>query len=346
MPSLPRGSRILLAIGLAAAQLGQLASAQTRDHVVVVGSSTVFPFAAAVAEAFARDGHWKAPVVESIGTGGGFRLFCKGPGLDTPDITDASRPMTDDERDNCRSHEVGTIVGIRIGTDGIVIASSKRSPHFDLTREQLYRAIAKTVPIDGRLVANPYRRWRDVSPGLPDQAISILGPAPNHGTRDAFVALAMTPPCEMQPEVRTLSKDEQRRACQTVREDGAWIDVAGDYQIMIGKLVNDPGAVAILTFSYLDKNPDRLQAARIDGVAASVESISAWTYPLARPLFLYVKRAHVGRVPGLAEYVQEFVSNRAAGTDGYLVDKGLAPQPAAWLEVERGKAAALSAPRH
>ncbi len=346
MPRAPHAApRTLITTALLAMFLAPLLRAQTHDRVRVVGSSTLFPFAAAVAEVFGRQGRWKTPIVESTGTGGGFKLFCKGLGADTPDITDASRPMTDTERQTCAANGVGPVIGIRVGSDGIIIASSKRSPPMNLTREQLYRAVAKAVAAGGHLVANPYRRWSEIDPGLPDWPIRILGPAPNHGTRDAFAALAMAPPCERHAEVRALSKEEQKIACQTVREDGAWIDVAGDYGALLGRLANAPQTIAVLTFSYLDQNRDAIQAARIDGVAPTFQSIGAWTYPLSRPLFLYVKKKHVGVVPGLAEFVQEFVSDRAAGAQGYLVDKGLGPLPKGFLEVERAKAMRLAAPR-
>ena len=330
---------------LAWAVVMQVSHAQSRDRVRVVGSSTVYPFATTVAEVFGRSGRWKTPIVESTGTGGGFKLFCKGAGVATADITDASRPMTDGERQSCARNGVGPVIGIRIGSDGIIIASKIGGDPLALTRDQLFRAVAKTVPLSGALVANPYHRWNEIDPRLPNRPISILGPAPNHGTRDAFAALAMAPPCERHTEVRRLSKEEQHIACQRVREDGVWIDVAGDYQLMLGKLANDPQAVAVLTFAYLDQNRNTIQAARIDGVAPTFQSIGAWTYPLSRPLFLYVKQRHVGYIPGLAEYVQEFVSDRAAGTQGYLIDKGLGPLPAGFLAVERAKAARLSAPR-
>ncbi len=340
-----QGSRqaLLVAVFCLSALVPLPSDAQTRNRVMVVGSSTLFPFATAVAEAFGRQGKWKTPVVESTGTGGGFQLFCKGVGIETPDITDASRPMSDAERQTCAQNGVGPLVALRVGADGILVASSRTSAHFDLTREQLYRAVAKTVPVGGKLVPNPYRRWRDISPTLPDRPISVLGPAPNHGTRDAFAALAMAPPCERLAEIRILSKDEQKRVCQTVREDGAWIDVTGDYALLLGKLANDPAVVAVLPFSYLRQNGDKIQASSIDGVVPTLQSIAAWTYPLARPLLIYIKKAHVAVVPGLAEFVQEFVSERAAGVDGYLADRGLGSLPSAWLEVERGKARALNA---
>jgi phosphate transport system substrate-binding protein len=315
--------------------------AQAREQVRVVGSSTLFPFASVVAENFARNSRWKSPVVESTGTGGGFKLFCRGAGPDTPDITDASRPMSDGERQECVRNRVGRVIGIRVGSDGIIIASSAGTAPLHLTREQLYRATAKTVAIADRLIANPYRRWVDIDPGLPNRPIIVYGPAPNHGTRDAFAALAMTPPCERLAPIRKMSRQEQQQACQSVREDGAWIDVAGDYRSLLARLSNDQNAVAVLTFSYLNQNRNVIQAASIDAIEPSFESIGAWTYPLSRPLFLYVKQAHVGLIPGLAEYVQEFTSERAAGAHGYLVDQGLGPLPPGFLRAERAKAMAL-----
>ena len=313
-----------------------------RDWVSVVGSSTLFPFAATVAETFGRGGPFRTPVVQSIGTGAGFKLFCQGVGAGTPDITDASRPITDAERADCARNKVGPILALRVGADGILVVNNRLGPPLVLTREQVYRAVAKTLPVDGRLVDNPNRRWRDISPALPDEPIRVYGPAPNHGTRDAFVALVMAPPCERMPAVRALSKAAQRPVCQTVREDGAWIDVTGDYALVLGRLAADREAVGILGFSFLEQNRDRIQAARVEGVAPSLESIGSGRYPLSRPLFLYVKVAHVGKIPGLTEFLGEFLSDRASGPTGYLVDKGLAPQPRSWLALERQKAAALA----
>jgi phosphate transport system substrate-binding protein len=333
---------LLAALVLCGVAAAPPAAAQGRDHVTVVGSSTLFPFASAVAETFGRRGPWKTPVVESTGTGGGFKLFCRGVGLDTPDVTDASRPMTDSEKADCVRNDVGRIVALRVGSDGIVLASSHQAPHFNLTRAQLYRAVAKWVVVDGRLIANPFRRWNEIAPDLPDRPILVLGPAPNHGTRDAFAALALAPPCERELPIRALSRKQQQIACQTVREDGPWTDVAGDYATLFARLLKDPGVIGILGNSYLDQNRDRIQAASLDGVAPDAQSIAASTYPLSRPLFLYVKTAHVGLVPGLAEFVQEFVSDRAAGADGYLVRRGLTPQPESWRAREYDKALRLS----
>jgi phosphate transport system substrate-binding protein len=315
-----------------------------RDQVRVAGSSTLFPFAAAVAETFRNQGKWKAPVVESVGTGGGFRMFCAGVGDATPDITDASRPISSDEAATCNKNGVGSVTAFRIGLDGMLLVNARTGPAFALTREQLYRAVARAVPINGKLVVNPYQRWKDIARNLPDLPIRIFGPAPNHGSRDAFVALAMMPPCERLPEIRALPWADRQQYCQRMREDGAWIDVSGDYAALFGRLLADPSAMGLLGFSWLDRNRDRIKAASIDGIAPTRESIGSWKYPLARPLFIYVKEAHVGRVPGLAEFVQEFLSDRAIGANGYLVEQGLMPLPAAVLAAERAKLKPLLQP--
>jgi phosphate transport system substrate-binding protein len=320
---------------------GLALGAQPRDYVRVVGSSTLFPFTATVAESFGRQGHWKTPVVESVGTGSGFKLFCSGIGVATPDITDASRPISTAESAECARNGVGRVVGIRVGLDGMLLANARSAPAFALTREQLYLAVARTIPSNGRLIRNPYQRWNQISPRLPDLPISLYGPAPNHGTRDAFVALALAPACERFDVIRALPAAERKLHCQTVREDGAWIDVTGDYAVLFSRLVQNPQALGVLGFSYLERNRDRIKAASMDGVLPTAESIAAWTYPLSRPLFIYVKQAHVGLIPGLAEFVQEFVSDGAIGPRGYLVEKGLMPLPAPWLQVERRKAQQL-----
>lgn len=313
-----------------------------RDRVRVAGSSTLFPFASRVAEVFGSQGRWPTPVIESVGTGGGFQLFCAGVGDATPDITDASRPMTQAEVAECARHGVGEVVGIRVGLDGMLLVNARSAPAFTLTREQLYRALARRVPRDGQLVPNPYRRWREISPELPDMPIRVYGPAPNHGTRDAFVALAIAPPCERLPEVRSLSASERLVACQALREDGAWIDVNADYAVLMRRLLADPQALGVLGFSYLDNHREKAKAARIDGVEPTPESISDWTYPLARPLFIYVKREHIGRVIGLLEFVREFVGERAAGPHGYLIEQGLMPLPDDQRKVEQAKAQQLA----
>jgi phosphate transport system substrate-binding protein len=320
---------------------GPVAHAAGRDAVRVVGSSTVYPFSTTVAEHVGRELHGRTPVVESTGTGGGFKLFCAGGGIDTPDINDASRPITDGEKSTCASSGAGPVDEIRVGYDGIILGSSAKSPGFDVTREQLWRATAARVPVGGKWVANPYRNWSDIDPKLPKRPISIYGPATNHGTRDAFVELVMEPSCEHAPEYASLPADQQKKACSQVREDGRWTDVSEDYSLVMGKLAADPQATAVFTFSYLDQNRDKIRAAKVDGVAASLETISSGRYPMSRPLFIYVKQSHLGQVPGLAEFVREFVSPAAAGPDGYLADKGLIPMPPAERQAQAAAVAKL-----
>ena len=324
------------------ALLGSTAAfGQARDTVQIVGSSTVYPFATAVAEHFGKGGKFKTPVVESTGTGGGFKLFCAGAQLSTPDISDASRPITDSEKQTCAKNGVTAVDEIRIGYDGIILASAAKATPFAVTLQQLWRATAKLVPVNGKWVANPYRRWNEIDAKLPNKPIHVYGPAPNHGTRDAFVELVMDPSCKATAEFASIAKDDQKKTCQLVREDGLWTDVSEDYGLIMGKLMGDAQAMAVFTFSYLDQNHDKIHAAAVNGVAASLATISSGKYPISRPLFIYVKRSHVGVVPGLAQYVQEFVSARAAGADGYLADKGLIPMPKAELLTQQALAKSI-----
>ncbi|MFO1468288.1 MAG: cation:proton antiporter [Steroidobacteraceae bacterium] len=335
------GATLTAGLVLVALPCADALAASPAGRIHVVGSSTLFPFATVVAEHVARRGRWQPAVVESTGTGGGFKMFCNGARSDAPDITDASRPMTDGEWARCRDGHIGPLLTVRVGSDGIIIASSIRAAPLYLTREQLYRATAANLVVGGAFTANPHRRWSQIDQRLADRPIRIYGPAPNHGTRDAFAALVMSPPCERQLAVKSLGPEQRQLRCQQVREDGAWIDVAGDYGIIMDRLIKDPGAVAVLPFSFLDQHRDLIQGASIDGVMPTVENIGAAAYPLSRPLFLYVNRSRAPWVPGLSEFVQEFLSDRAAGPQGYLVDKGLAPLPAGLLAAERAKALAL-----
>jgi phosphate transport system substrate-binding protein len=334
-----------LALALAGVTLSLVSvaaqAADARDSISVVGSSTVYPFSSTVAEHFGKAGKFKTPVVESNGTGGGFKLFCAGVGAQTPDINDASRPMTDAEKKLCADNGVKAVQEVRIGYDGIVVASAKGAS-FDVTREQLYKATAKNLVVNGKLTANPNKMWSDIDAKLPARPIHIFGPASNHGTRDAYNELVMIPMCEKDPVIAAMPKAEKDKECKLLREDGAWVDVAADYAVLMGKLKNDRTAVGVFTFSYVDQNKDKISAAKVDGVAASMATIANTTYPISRPLFIYVKKDHVGVIPGLAEFVKEFVSNKAAGNDGYLIDKGLVPAPAKELKAQQAIAAQLA----
>jgi len=317
------------------------ASAQARDQIRIVGSSTVYPFATAVAEQFGKTSGFKTPVVESTGTGGGAKLFCAGVGAEFPDITNASRRIKQSELDNCAANGVKDVAEITVGFDGIVVANAKAGKHYALTREQLFLAIAKTVPQGGKLVPNIYKKWSDIDASLPAEEIVVYGPASNHGTRDALVELVMDEACEKVPEIKALTGDAKKVACDAVREDGAFIEVSENYTVTLQKLMSQPHAVGILTFSYLDQNGDKIQAATIDGQVATYDNIATGKYPVSRPLFFYVKKAHVGVIPGIKEYIAEFTSEKAWGKEGYLAEKGLIAMPDAMRKSEAAKAKEL-----
>jgi phosphate transport system substrate-binding protein len=288
----------------------------------------VFPFSTAVAEAFGRAGGFKTPVVESTGTGGGIQLFCSGNGLDTPDIANASRRIKAGELDTCTKNGVTEVVEVKIGYDGIVLANSKKHGRFDLSKEQIFRALAKQVPIDGKLTANPYKLWSDIDPSLPKHRIEVLGPPPTSGTRDAFVELALEGGAEAFPMLKELKgKDEKafKAAAHAIREDGAYVEAGENDNLIVQKLEANPAALGVFGFSFLDQNADKIQGSLVGGVEPTFENIASGKYGISRSLFFYVKKSHIGQVPGLKEYMAEFTSDGAAGEEGYLADKGLIP---------------------
>jgi phosphate transport system substrate-binding protein len=317
------------AITLAAlATLALAGEAQARDEIRIVGSSTVFPFSTAVAEQFGKAGSFKTPVVESTGTGGGFKLFCAGVGVDSPDISNASRAIKDSEIETCKKNGVTEITEVKIGYDGIVLANSKADKQFGLSVKTVWMALAKQVPVDGKLVDNPYKSWSEIDPALPNSPIEVLGPPPTSGTRDAFVELVMDKGCDEFAEVKALEGDAKKAACQTIREDGAFVEAGENDNLIVQKLEANPAALGIFGFSFLDQNADKIQGSSMDGVTPNFETIADGSYEVSRPLFFYVKNAHVGVIPGIKEFVAEFMSERATGEEGYLADKGLIPLPA------------------
>jgi phosphate transport system substrate-binding protein len=303
------------------------AQAQARDQIRVVGSSTVFPFSTAVAEQFGQKSGQKTPVVESTGTGGGIKLFCAGVGEATPDITNASRQIKKSEFETCAKAGVTKITEVKIGFDGIVLANSKQHTPYTLSEKEIWLALAKQVPVDGKLAPNPYTTWNQINPSLPAEKIEVLGPPPTSGTRDAFVELVMDKACEEFPEVEALEGDAKTAVCQTVREDGVYIDAGENDNLIVQKLTANPTALGIFGFSFLDQNIDKLQGSTIQGVEPTFENIADGKYPVARSLYFYVKNAHVGVVPGIREFIAEFTSDAAIGEEGYLADKGLIPLP-------------------
>jgi len=311
-------------------------TAEARDQIRIVGSSTVYPFATVVAENFGKTTDFKTPVVESTGSGGGLKLFCAGVGTEHPDITNASRRIKKSEFEMCQKNGVKDVIEVRIGYDGIVLANAEAAPRFELTRQQVFLALAKEIPQDGKWVANPHKTWADIDPSLPNAEIEVLGPPPTSGTRDAFVELVMEKGCLTFDEAKALKKDSKKAMkakCHAVREDGAFIDAGENDNLIVQKLDANHAALGIFGFSFLDQNEDKIQGSIIEGEEPTFENIASGAYPVSRPLQFYVKKAHVGTIPGMAEYLAEFTSDKAWGEDGYLSEKGLIPMP----EEERAK---------
>ncbi len=305
-------------------------SANAADQIQIVGSSTVFPFSSSVAERFGQSSGFKTPVVEATGSGGGMKLFCAGVGTEHPDITNSSRRIKESEIEKCAANGVTEITEVQVGFDGIVIANSADEGElFELTRKQIFLALAKEVPdADGNMIANPYIRWTDIDASLPDQEIEVLGPPPTSGTRDAFVELALEGGCKQFDFIEAMKKTNKaayKSICHTMREDGAWIDAGENDVLIVNKLVANPNALGVFGFSFLEQNEDKVQAATVEGVEPEFELIASGEYPVSRGLYFYVKNAHVDIVPGIQEFVAEFVSEGASGEEGYLVDKGLIP---------------------
>ncbi len=343
---------------LAAAVIaGSALSANTvfaRDYIYIVGSSTVYPFATTVAEQFGKSTKFKTPKVESTGSGGGLKLFCAGVGVEHPDISNASRRIKKSEYDKCQANGVKDIVEVKIGYDGIVIANSKKSPLMKLSRKDIFLALARQVPdpATGKLVANPYTTWKDVNPSLPDTKIEVLGPPPTSGTRDAFAELAMEAGAKSFADLKGLRKAKGdavkplmaklgipesafnrkgkkvfKQVAHSLREDGAYIEAGENDNLIVQKLEANPAALGIFGFSFLDQNEDKVQGSAIDGQVPTFEGIADGSYPVSRPLFFYVKKAHVPVIPGIKGYLAEFSSDKAWGDEGYLADKGMIPMP-------------------
>ena len=310
-----------------------------RDYINIVGSSTVYPFATVVAEQFGKSTSFKTPKIESTGSGGGLKLFCAGVGVEHPDITNASRAIKKSEYDQCLANGVKEIVEVKIGYDGIVLANSKETAPLKLTRKDIFLALAKDVPDPSgaeKLVPNPYKTWQDVNPALPSKSIEVLGPPPTSGTRDAFVELAMEGGAKTFPWIKAMGKTDKNKykaTCHTIREDGAYVEAGENDNLIVQKLEANPNAVGIFGFSFLDQNMDKLQGSFVDGVQPTFDAIADGEYPVSRPLFFYVKKAHAEVIPGMKEYLQEFTSEKAWGPDGYLTEKGMIPMP----DAERAK---------
>ena len=302
------------------------ANAHARDQINIVGSSTVFPFATAVAEKFGNKTKFKTPKIESTGSGGGLKLFCKGVGKNTPDITNASRRMKMKEWKKCQAAGVKNIIEFKVGFDGIVIGNAKGAPSLNLTRAQIYKALHK---------GSTAKMWSDVDPSLPKSKIEVLGPPPTSGTRDAFEELAMQKGC--------VKAGGEKKACKKteIRDDGAWIDSGENDNLIVSKLEANPKAVGVFGFSFLDQNKAKIKGASVGGTAPTFENIASGKYPVSRSLFFYVKKDHIGVIPGIKEFLAEWTKSGTFGNDGYLIEKGLIPLPAAGQKDAQNKAANL-----
>lgn len=301
-----------------------------RDQINIVGSSTVYPFAIVVAEKFGKVTNFSTPKIESTGSGGGFKLFCAGVGTQHPDFTNASRAIKKKEIELCRKNGIGDITEVKIGYDGIVVANSKAAISYSLTTMDLYLALAADIPNpDGSesFIKNPHKTWKDVNSKLPAIKIEVLGPPPTSGTRDAFLELALEKggckKIKWIEELKKKDKSEYKAKCHTIREDGPYIEAGENDNLMIQKVVSNPNALAIFGFSFLDQNIDKVQGVVINGIKPEFENIASGTYPISRPLFFYIKNAHVDVIPGMMEFVEMFLDDSASGENGYLSEKGL-----------------------
>jgi phosphate transport system substrate-binding protein len=312
---------IAVALAVAGCQPGESA----RNQIRIVGSSTVYPFTTAVAEQFARrNDAFKAPIVEATGTGAGMKLFCQGVGARYPDVENASRRIKKSEYADCQKNGVKGIVEVQVGIDGIALAESREGSALKLTPADIYKALAAT-PFGKPQTA---RTWRDVNPALPAVRIKVYGPPPTSGTRDAFAELVLDKGCATDPATKTLKTSDPDRfkdICTRIREDSVYVESGENDNLIVQKLAANPDAVGIFGYSSLEENSDRLRGIPLDGIEPTYDSIASYRYPGARPLFIYVKQAHLTAVPGLKQFVAEFAAGWNPG--GYLSRRGLISAP-------------------
>ncbi|MCS6758514.1 MAG: substrate-binding domain-containing protein [Candidatus Devosia euplotis] len=316
---------------------------QSRDQIRIVGSSTVFPYTQAVSEQFAAMTGGTAPVVESTGTGGGMQIFCGGVGPDHPDITGASRTMKQSEFELCQTNGVDSITEVLIGFDGLSIAHSQQGPDLGLTKAQVFQALAAKVEVDGEIVDNPYKNWSEIDASLPETAITVFGPPPTSGARDAFVEPVMLEGCETFPAIAALEGDAKDEVCELMRQDGPFIEAGENDNLIVRRLNADSNALGIFGYSFLHENGDTLKAAAVEGVAPTTETIADGSYSASRPLFFYIKSTHKGVIPGLEEFVTEYVSEESFGEGGYLSERDLIPLSAEQRDATRAAVAGSTA---
>ena len=308
-------------------------TSHARNQISVVGSSTVYPFSTVVAENFGRDTGMKTPKIESTGSGGGMKLFCAGLGVNHPDITNSSRRIKKSELEKCSKAGI-EVVEIKVGYDGIVIANSKKGEKFNFSKRDIFLALAKDVPEGnaegGKLIPNPNKTWKEVNSNLPDFKIEVLGPPPTSGTRDAFNELAIEGGCKTFPNLKAIKKEDKKKykaICRAVREDGVYIEAGENDNLIVQKLAENKNALGVFGFSFLAENEDKIQGSNIDGNEPTFENIASKAYPVSRPLYFYIKTAHVDVIPVIREFVEAYTSDDAFGPDGYLSERGLIPMP-------------------
>jgi len=330
--------RSLMLAGMIAGAALLPAQAMARTQIRAVGSSTVYPFATAVAERFARTNpKFGAPIIESTGTGGGFKLFCSGVGEKFPDLSNASRRIKASEVKTCAANGVTQITEVQIGLDGLALATAKGSPVSGVTLADVYAALAKNSW--GK--PNKAKTWKDVNAKLPAVAIRVYGPPPTSGTRDSFNELLMTAGCETKPAMVALKKTDEakhKKICTELREDGAFIEAGENDNLIVQKIEANPGTIGAFGYSYLEENLDKLKGIAINGVAPTYDSIASFKYPGARPLYIYVKNAHVRAIPAIRAYLVELTKESTWGKGGYLAQRGLISAP----EAVRAKSAAAA----
>ncbi len=305
--------------------------ANARNHINIVGSSTVFPFSTVVAETFGKKTHFKTPKVEATGSGGGIKLFCQGDGINTPDIVNSSRRIKIAELSICQKNGVNSVTEVLIGFDGIIIANSNKSQRFNISLRDMYLALAaRILASDGsnKLIDNPYTKWSQINPRLPSYKIKVLGPPPTSGTYDILQEIVIEGGCKTFAFIKAMqktNKEQYKQLCRTIREDGFYVEMGENDNLIISKLRKNKQALGVFGFSFLEDNTDKIQSATIDNKESSFENIENGGYPVSRPLYFYIKNSHRNQVLGINEFIAEFVNINTIGEDGYLVDKGLIP---------------------
>lgn len=320
-------SKLHTVVVAAAVSISLQAVAQsTRDTIQIAGSSSVLPFSSVAAEEFGNNfAQFKTPVVGSGGSSGGLRQFCQGVGTNTIDIANSSRPMRPGEVEACKANGVNSIIEVKIGYDGIVFASRIDAGDFALKPEHVFLAQAAQVPQNGKMVANPYTNWRQIDASLPDQNILLAIPGSNHGTREVYEEKVVVPGCQELPEVKAMSKDDQGKFCVAMRTDGRVVEIAGDYTETLARLQAQKDAIGVFGLTFYENNRDRIKVATVSGVVPTVDTVLSGQYPVARPLFFYVKGAHIGVIPGLQEFAEFFVADATSGFGSPLEAVGLIP---------------------